>query len=478
MKVFKDQSRTYALRADALKALCMAMAVICASNTYANNAEIPSDSTKNQSVQASISNQNAQTNSLSKAIDQTLQYQLQTGLWQTQQQIGQANLAQSQLWQNPSLSIEQTGFANDQERELSIGIAQPLDIFGVRQARRDLAKLSNAQIELNEKIYRAKLELIVSHLWSETVIAELEHQLIEQQLATSQHILDATQKRYQAGAIAQVDVDRIKMSVLSDARLAVQVTQQLQAAKQNLSTLWGERSFAQNTMNASALAVENIFPKWSKDQVLAQSKNNWLTQNLQLQSKQSYAKLAMLKSEARPQPTLLLGMTQDKSPEQESNTRLNVGVEIPLNIFNRNQYKTAMVQAKQSSLAQQQRYQLEQAELKLQTLLDQLDGLSKQFQQVDQVQVPLAEQVQQKVMLGFRAGKFSVTDVQQATQQLQQTRLQKIELLRQAWQRFIELQSISQGFEADEVTQADAMYTMNQTFWQAIQNNEGIGAGE
>ncbi len=71
-----------------------------------------------------------------------------------------------------------------------------------------------------------------------------------------------------------------------------------------------------------------------------------------------------------------------------------------------------------------------------------------------------------------------MTDVQQATQQLQQTRLQKIELLRQAWQRYIELQSISQGFALEEITQADAMYTMNQTFWQAIQNNEGIGAGE
>ena len=72
----------------------MAMAVICASNTYADNAEMPSDSTKNQSIQASISNQNAQTHSLSQTIDQTLQYQLQTGLWQTPQQIGQANLAQ------------------------------------------------------------------------------------------------------------------------------------------------------------------------------------------------------------------------------------------------------------------------------------------------------------------------------------------------------------------------------------------------
>ncbi|MCJ8145632.1 TolC family protein [Acinetobacter sp. A3.8] len=456
----------------------MAMAVICASNTYADNTEIPSDSTKNQSIQASISNQNEQTHSLSQAIDQTLQYQLQTGLWQTQQQIGQANLAQSQLWQNPSLSIEQTGFANDQERELSIGIAQPLDIFGVRQARQNLAKLSNAQIELHEKIYRAKLELIVSYLWSQVVIGELEHQLTEQQLATSRQILDATQKRYQAGAIAQVDVDRIKMSVLADERQAQQVAQQLQTAKQNLSALWGERSLGQNMMNASALSVENIFPKWSEDQVLAQSKNNWLTQNLQLQSKQSYAELAMLKSAARPQPTLLLGMTQDKSPEQESNTRLNVGVEIPLNLFNSNQYKSAMVQAKQTSLAQQQRYQLEQAELKLQSLLDQLDGLSTQFQQIDQVQVPLAEQVQQKVMLGFRAGKLSVTDVQQATQQLQQTRLQKIDVLGQAWQSYIELQSISQGFALEEITQADALHNMNQAFWQAIQNNELIGAGE
>lgn len=55
-----------------------------------------------------------------------------------------------------------------------------------------------------------------------------------------------------------------------------------------------------------------------------------------------------------------------------------------------------------------------------------------------------------KTLQGFRLGKFAVTDVQQATMQLQDVRLRKVELLKQAWQNSIEIQSLRLGLEPEK----------------------------
>jgi len=92
-----------------------------------------------------------------QALEQVQKYQSQQGVWQAQQQMAEANLKQSRLWANPSLSIEQTGFQSDQEKELAIGISQPLDLFGQRKAAQNLAKVEISKIDLAEQRYQAEL---------------------------------------------------------------------------------------------------------------------------------------------------------------------------------------------------------------------------------------------------------------------------------------------------------------------------------
>lgn len=145
-----------------------------------------------------------------QALEQVQNYQNQQGVWQAQQQMAEANLKQSRLWANPSLSIEQTGFQSDQEKELAIGISQPLDIFGQRKAAQNLAKVEISKIDLAEQRYQAELGLIVKYFWSQVALLELEKSLIGEQLFVSQENLLASEKRYQAGSIAQVDVDRVR----------------------------------------------------------------------------------------------------------------------------------------------------------------------------------------------------------------------------------------------------------------------------
>ena len=111
---------------------------------------------------------------LRQAIDQVNQYQASQNFWETQNSINATNLQQSKLFKNPELSVEQTGFGSNNEKELAIGISQPLDIFGERRANQKLASLSIDKTALKQKIYQAQIELAVKYVWSQLAIAELE----------------------------------------------------------------------------------------------------------------------------------------------------------------------------------------------------------------------------------------------------------------------------------------------------------------
>ncbi|HCQ9870867.1 TolC family protein [Acinetobacter baumannii] len=403
--------------------------------------------------------------SFEQALARAQSYQTQQGVWQAQQQMAEAQLKQSRLWANPSLSIEQTGLQSDQEKELAIGISQPLDIFGQRKAAQHLAKVEMSKVDLAEQRYKAELELIVKYFWSQVALLELEKSLIAEQLSVSQENLSASEKRYQAGSIAQVDVDRVRMSHLENQRLYQQVDLKLQVAKQQLANLWGgDSNQIQLSQSSNQLWVLAADVDTGQDR-----QNNLLERSFQLDALAQQATIQQLKAKARSQPTVTLGVNNTRSPEQRTENQIRLGVEIPLNLFNRQQYGIKIAQAKQELSQRQQSFYRQQNQVDIETLMSELKGLHIQFKQLNDQQVPLAVQVQQKTLQGFRLGKFAVTDVQQATMQLQDVRLRKVELLKQAWQNSIEIQSLRLGLEPEQIMAKDALIQLNQRAWQQAQ---------
>lgn len=410
---------------------------------------------------------------LQQAIQQTRQYQQSQELWQTRQQIAVANIKQSRLWANPELSVAQKGFASDQEKELSIAISQPLDVFGQRKANQQLAQIAQSQTDLKQKIYQAQLELAVKYLWSQLAIFELEHNVVQEQLQVSNENLNAIQKRYQAGSVAQVDVDRAWLSHAENVRLYRQSDLQLQVATQQLSNLWGE---ADKSIRIG-LSPQSLWPSSTHQQVQQYLTENLFEKSRQLQLLEAKATVNQLKAAARPNPTVSVGMNRTQSPETSADNAVVVGVSIPLNIFNRQQYGVQIAQAKQNLLAKQQPFYLRQNALQIGSLLTELQGLEVQFKEVDQSQIPLATQVQRKTLIGFSAGKFAVTDVQQATLQLQEVRMRKVQLLKEGWQRAVEAESLSLGIEPGQVMAKDAIAQINQNLWQDTQVLPVMGGG-
>lgn len=411
---------------------------------------------------------------LQQAIAKTEQYQQTQNVWQTQQQIATANIKQAKLWTNPELSVSQTGFGSNQDQELSIGVSQRLDIFGERKSAQRLAQLSKDQSDLNQRIYQAQLELAVKYQWSQLAIFELERNVVQEQLKVSEDNLNAIQKRYQAGSVAQVDVDRARLSHAENARLYRQADLQVQVAKQQLSNLWGD---ADKSIRIG-LNPQSLWPSSTHQQVQEYLADNLFEKSRQLQVLQAKATVAQLKASARPNPTVNLGVNRTRSPETSTDNALVVGVSIPLNIFNRQQYGVQIAQAKQDLLSRQQEFYLRQNALQVGTLLTELQGLEVQFKAVDESQIPLAAQVQRKTLQGFTVGKFAVNDVQLATLQLQEVRLRKVQLLKDGWQRAIEAESLSLGIEPSQIMAKDALAQINQSLWQDTQALPIVGGGK
>ena len=402
------------------------------------------------------------TSSFEQVLAQVRAYQNQQASWQVQQQMANAQLKQSGLWTNPSISIEQTGLQSNQDQELAIGISQPLDLFGQRRAAQKVAKLSASQIDLEQQRYNAELELIVQYAWSQVALFQLEKSLIAEQLQVSQENLDATMKRYQAGNIAQVDVERVRIAHLENQRIYQQADLQLRVAQQQLASFWG------SDLNQFVIAP-SVNELWSRATAIKTDRpdiENLFEKSLQRETQRQQANIDQLKATSRPQPTMTLGVNRTRSADQNTENQIRLGVEIPLNIFNSQKYGIQIAEAKQTLIQQQQRFYRQQNQLDIDVRLAELRGLQTQFKQLNDQQVPLAIQVQQKTLQGFRLGKFAVTDVQQATTQLQDVRLRKVQLLKQAWQLNVEVQSARMGLPVEQITAKDALMQLNQRVWQ------------
>ena len=83
------------------------------------------------------------------------------------------------------------------------------------------------------------MQLAVKAQWAQVLVLQMEQHVAQAQLKTSQENLNATRLRYQAGSIAQVDLDRQLMAHIENQRQAQQAQLNLTIAKQQLANLWG-----------------------------------------------------------------------------------------------------------------------------------------------------------------------------------------------------------------------------------------------
>lgn len=417
---------------------------------------------------------------LQAALGLARQYQPLQALWQARQDIAIANLHHSKQWSNPEIAIEQTGLKQQDERELTIGISQQLDLFGVRRARQQLANIAIDSENIHQLAYQSQLDLAVNAAYWRVAQAEWLLQLMQEQKQLSANSEQVAKRRLQAGRIAEVEYLRV---LVSDQQMQAQLDAAqdlLSESRFQLTRLWGNTQPAFSHTQSAVLPAP-IFPDVNAAQLLNTLSHNPQQQLLMQQQRQAQASLNLAQAQAKPQPTVSFGVNRTRTPALQNTLdhRLTLGVSIPMPIFNRNQGVIKANQALNQINTTRQHYVLEQRNQQLQAGLLKLDHLARQYHQVQQQQLPLAKTIQQKTVLGFEAGKFSVTEVQQATRDYQAIQFNQLQLLSQAWQLSLQLQAISLGLSADfDMNNSNYMDNNQLELWQDAQTMPLIGAGE
>ncbi len=396
---------------------------------------------------------NQATLSLTQAQAYAIQQQPLQQLWQQRQRLAQAQVLQSGLRTNPELSVEQTGLNSRQEQELSIGISQKLDLFGERQARQSLANIQLSQDDLLRECDEAELKLLVSMAYWQLAQAEWQLTLLQQQQNLSQQALAVAKKRLEAGRIAQVDYQRVDLAHQAQLQKSQTAQAQHQMARLQLAQVIGGISFLPPQLQQPIQfpAVTEISARDLVEQALP-----FQALHQQRQQQQIYANTALqlAKIQAKPQPTLSIAYVQNKAPNalnNERSQRVALGLSVPFPVFNKNQ---GIVQAQsviQQSSQQQAAWHIQQ----LQHLAEQqslsLQRIQQQYQHLTIQQLPIAQQIWQKTLIGFDAGKFAVLEVQQASRDYQQLQAEQLDLLQQAWQLTHRLQALHLGISLSDV---------------------------
>lgn len=472
----------------------MAMAVLTAVYSVPAVADaLPSDRWPSGSDwSANLSSENfsavnppVQLMNLQQVHDLALQHYSANASWTQRQQLAQAKLRYAGLRPVPQLLLEQTGWQGDRERELSVALAQPVDVFGQRKARQQLANLQVEQENWLRTASEAQLKLVAAVLYWRLAQAEWMEQLASQQTTLSQQSLKAAQQRLSAGRIAQVDYQRVQIAHQSQLSQWQAARAQQQTAQLQLNQLWPNQppvpvSTGQAIQWPSSFKLtssESISLKSSSSDSNAALEKNPLLQQLEQQYQQASAALKLAQIEAKPQPVISLGYvnTRETAPQETSKQqRIAVGLSVPLPSFKSTaaviQAQHAMQQINQQQASQQRQILAQQQQY------DQLaqQTLAQQYQQLTRQQLPLAQQIQQKTLQGFAAGKFGVMEVQQATRDYQQLQREQLELLRQAWQLSFARQALALGLTQSDINSSTVLYDLNRQISQsgaALLNN-------
>lgn len=409
---------------------------------------------------------------LQQAQTWALQSQPLQQLWQQRTRIAKANVLQSGQRPNPQLVLEQTGFKNTQEREANIAIAQQLDIFGERKARQQLAGLQLEQDSVSRLTDEAELKLAVSVAYWQLAQAEWTLQLATTQQQLSLQSLMVAKKRLQAGRIAAVDYQRVQIAHQDQLRQWQAAQAQCDLARQQLGQFWAS-SDATLKMQGIRTSQPLQLPKLALDTLQANLAQSPFWQHLRLQQQQANRTVQLAKIQAKPQPTISVGYVQSREPAAQDNARqqrIALGLSIPLPLFQQNQGVIHAQLAVQQVSQLQVELQQQQIQQQIQHYWQALQAIHQQYDIVHNQQLPLSQQVQQKTLTGFEAGKFSVLEVQQASRDYQQLQAEQLGLLQQAWQLSFQLQALSLGLSSFDLNSGNFINNFSQQISQSAIN--------
>lgn len=379
---------------------------------------------------------------LDDAITRTLQQHPQLASFAREVEAREFEARQAGLYPNPELALEMENFAGSGDysgtdsAETTVLLSQRLELGNQRTRRQELGRRHTQLAEQEYQLARADMVATTTTRYIALLAAEHRLALAEEQAALAGQVLAAVNERIAAGKSAQIESLRFQ-TLAAEAQLRrLQARQELTAARQQLTSLWGEAR-DDLTVASDRLELLHPLPDWAEltaglDRSPAlgwqQARASWAAQDL-----------AMEQAKRIPDLTLSLGV---RSYEATDDNALVAGIAITLPLFDRNQGAIGAARVRQA----QARDQARAARLHLQTELSQawvaLQATRGEAVMLRDQLLPAVQQSFDAISYGYRAGKFGFLEVLDAEQTLFTTKSRYIDSLEHYHQSVTELERL------------------------------------
>ena len=358
------------------------------------------------------------------------------------------NIHQAGLWQNPELETEMEEVGWDapgfSESEITIGLSQEFELFGQRKARKKVAQTAYNVANFETIIEAFDLFLDVKERFYILQHAQMQTELADSSVILAENIVNSISYRMKQGValhsellLAQLELQRVDLA-------RREAYQELFSAQVKLAALWNS-----NSTNIIVVAVEE------PDLQIAITKLSVLTQHLDstrymrklyLEKEISHAERQLAAAEAKP--GIILSGGYKRLRENDSNSFI-VGLSLPLPLINRNQGKTAALDA----YMQSQEYEIERSRLATSAYISSnISGLNQYISKhmdLDTLLLPTAIDVYQTLQEAYEVGRVPYTSLLEAERALIELRFEHNDVLFAINKQLIALEKIS-GIRLDE----------------------------
>lgn len=349
----------------------------------------------------------------------------------------EAEIQSSALWENPELELEAEGIGGDNSgidsAEYTALLAQTVPVFGKKRIERRIAGTAAEAARFGELQTGLEFELRVREAFVDVQAEEKSAAVRSEQVDLATDFLETAQKRYEAGAAAEIEVLRAEMQ-LEESRLAFQAAEnRLQAARNQLARLLGlpeieplEGDFFQPLDRA----IEQIPEKLN-----AESSNPFIQYGRAVED-QAAAEAELARRSRIPDLTLAAGARYEE--EGHGQTWL-FGASIPLPLWNRGRAEILSAGLAAEAAGAQRDLVHRELEQELETLRTEFENAVMEASRCREELLPKAERTIELGREQYKAGRTGWLEQIELQQMLADLRLRAVESQHTAWNAYIQL---------------------------------------
>jgi cobalt-zinc-cadmium efflux system outer membrane protein len=330
---------------------------------------------------------------------------------EAQVDIARGNQQQAGLRPNPEVSIEVENIAGTgvfqgfQSTETTLAVGQRLELGGKRRARVNAARAETDVAEIRAEIARADLTLSVRERFIDAVAARQRLRLAEQALERSRELARIANVLVEVGRDPPLRALRAQSNLGETEAEVTQRRVEDENARRLLAALWGEAN-PPSSVDEASLSLSTISAPLEPLSVL----------EIRLADAELDAAEAVIgreRSLRTPDVTLSAGVRRNEEADAQG---FVAGASFELPFGNRNQGAIAAAQAAARSAQAQRSLLMVESVRAIASARATLRAAEDRVDTLENRTVPQAEEALRLADIGYRAGRFSLIELLDATE--------------------------------------------------------------